>query len=48
MYYFIKYEYEGKTHDITVQPNENPLYRLISLTDAGAKITGITQQSSQY
>lgn len=44
MYYFIKYEYDGKMYEITVQPNENPLYRLISLTDAGAKITGIIEQ----
>ena len=45
MYYFIEYEYEGKQHETTVQPHENPMHRLISLTDAGAKITDIREQA---
>ena len=44
MYYFIKYEVGGKTYEATVQPHENPMYRLISLTDAGAKIVDIREQ----
>lgn len=46
MYYFIKYEYDGKIYEATIQPNENVLYRLMSLTDAGAKITDIREQKA--
>lgn len=47
MYYFIKYEYENKTYECTVQQHENVINRLISLTDAGAKITDIKEQKAQ-
>ena len=46
MYYFIKYEYNGQEHEAVVQPNENPMYRIMSLTDAGAKITEIREQKA--
>jgi hypothetical protein len=42
-FYYIKYEFENKPHGIMVQPDENPMYRLISLTDAGAKIIHIEE-----
>ncbi len=44
MYYFIKYEYCGNTYEATVQPHENPLYRIMSLTDAGAKVVEVREQ----
>ena len=46
MYYFIKYEYNGKIYETTILPNENAMYRLMSLTDAGAKITDIREQKA--
>lgn len=46
MYYFIKYEYVGKTYECTVQPQENIINRLMSLTDGGAKITEIRKQKA--
>lgn len=46
MYYFITYEYEEKTYNVTVQPHEDPINRMISLTDAGAKITDIVEQKA--
>ena len=46
MYYFIKYEYNGKTYDCMVQPHENAMNRLISLTDAGAKVVDIQEQKA--
>ena len=46
MYYFIEYEYEGKTYNATVKPQENPMIRLMSLTNSGAKITDIKEQAA--
>ena len=46
MYYFIKYEYAGKVYECTVQPQENVINRLISLTDAGAKVINIVEQKA--
>lgn len=46
MYYFIKYEYNGKTYECTVQPHENAINRMMSLTDSGAKIVDIREQKS--
>lgn len=46
MYYFIQYEYEGKVYESTVQPHENVIDRLMSLTDAGVKITDIREQKA--
>lgn len=48
MYYFIQYEYEGKVYESTVQPHENVIDRLMSLTDAGAKITDIKEQKALW
>lgn len=44
MYYFIQYEYEEKVYESTVQPHENVIDRLMSLADAGAKVTDIREQ----
>lgn len=44
MYYFIKYEYSGKIYEATVQPHENPMHRIMSLTDAGAKVVDVREQ----
>ena len=44
MYYFIKYEFEGKVYRSTVQPHENPIDRMISITASGAKIIDIREQ----
>lgn len=43
-WYFIKYEIDGKTYEARVEPGENPIYRCMSITDAGAKIVDIVEQ----
>lgn len=45
-YYFITYEYDGKSYEVTVQPDESPIIRMMSITDAGGKITDIREQKA--
>jgi hypothetical protein len=42
-WYFIKYEYNGETYEARVEPGENPIYRCMSITDAGGKIVDIIE-----
>lgn len=37
-FYIVKYEYENKTHEKVVRPEENPLDVIESLLRAGAKV----------
>lgn len=43
-YYILEYEFEGKTMETLVPTGTTPIDYAIKLTDAGAKVTGITMQ----